>query len=249
MSKIRNPVGRGLDANFRIYTKMDVWTGTRVMAGSRKIEELYKDQIENWSIDDLVDYLRGKYGNADLHVRAYGRPGVRSDWYQVPKLLKFENVKASGDLILTLRRENGDLRSENQQLKDRLSAIEAKLSDMGKEDPDPGEPSDIGDMIGEFIGDLLPMLKPIAMQGIANHIQSKIAQPNPVPHIVHSDSLGDGSTIDHPTDPASQAIDDGEYDVPDEVLEFLDTVDWTKADIPKLISAVKMFGLLPFKQS
>lgn len=266
MTETKRKINRKLCDDLTVYTKLSVWSGDRVMAGATMIEDLFRDQVVGWTEDDLIRYVRKKYGNRPLHIRAIGRVGSRYDWLQVPKLMEYERPDAEGARAVEISIENRRLMEENRMLReelsrfsDRLATMEATKRSTAIEEEEEIE-EEQADPITEFIGELATMFMPMLKQGIAQRVADMVTGSKPKVErtglSIEEARAANAAAIppvagihDSAEDPAVDDDPVGEYDIPVEVLEFLDKVDWDRADTADLIATVTRFNLLPMKET
>jgi len=231
-------IANRMESRLGVYDSIVVREGNHIEKVNRIIEELFPEQYREWSIDDLTNYIRGKYGNVTCHIVARTRARRGNDWINLPKLLKYETSTKDGAYILSLQKENADLRA-------RVSALEKRPAEIADErDEDAEEP----DVLSEFLADLLPAIKPILKNAIAGRIAGMLQGDPPTVAAVRESLIPHSVADELPGNMATGEDEIYETSIPDKVIDFLETVDWATADPDKLIDLCKRFNILPLKQ-
>lgn len=215
------------------YNRIVIYTGTSINRSCTQLEEVHRDKVIGKSWDDLGREARLKYANRPIHFRAYGGP-ERVAWYCPPTYSFAENIEDGGVALGAIDR----LTQENADLKMKIADLQRMIADLQKREPmkpiaDEGEEEieeEETDPVTDFMNDLvesgvLPMLK--------DKIRGALGIP---PGAATAPGIADNA---QPMPPDISDTDDGYYDIPTEVLEFFDKVDWKQTDYTALLAKLQ----------
>ena len=233
------------------YRGMKIWTGTNVAARNRFLEELYPDNYANWSEGDLTKYVRKKYGNIDLHVKMFANNPRRIKFF-IPAKQQWaehngENAQSIQQLI--------DLEKQIELLKDQ-NALLAEQLNFGDQEKTFELDEDAPQEKSFFEQNILPVLKPLSLPlsiwaaeriaGIVgmNDGETQAAMQQVLVNLLNLDNVttspkNNMANNAQTTAPRAYAANEDEYDIPDELLDFFDRVDWQKTDWKRLLKALE----------
>ena len=232
-----------IESKLSIYSRIRIYEGDSLKQ-PRFLEELYSEDFQDWGPRELTEYIRKKYGNQIVHARCYGNPKRKgNDWF-IPPILRAVQTEKEKEL------ENSEvavLRARIDQLQQTIDQGNHKqdgpVKDVKFEEIRPQRKS-IVDRIDEFfdaLGDQATnAIFDIATKKIIDAFipQGFTMPPYPPPGFADSPQQQTAQ---------QQEPEIVELDIPREVLDYFNLVDWDKTNWKQLLIALKATGLLTMK--
>lgn len=234
-----------IEPHLSAYSHIKLYTGDRGQRSNRLIEELYLEQFQEWGVPDLLNYIREQHGNITCHARLYGGPR-QLDWYNPPKLLsaKKRDEEATGDaryIEMAARMEELEQRLAEKTVGKHSGPIkEVRFENVGEKP----ERTVVEQMFFGFFEELGPLFTGFILDKIKGtlleHLQG-VSMPQPNEQQPPIADINTGGVC--PTCGASEV----DLDIPEELLQYFNAVDWERTNWQGLLVALKQTNLLTLK--